>query len=103
MVDFNKTLRSSLNSKTVEAQHGCCEFGGFIKKRYGACDVQFAALAERSIGVVQQAVFAACIIYKYLYASEHYFARRPKGRHAAMSIAYTTRGVRYAHIFWPVA
>ncbi len=51
--------------------------GGFTKNRFGACGMQPAALAARR-GVMQQAVLAGCIIFKYLHATEQHFACRPK-------------------------
>ncbi len=58
-----------------------------------------ATLAARSIGVMQQAVLAACIIYKYLHASEQLFVYRPKQKHAVKSMAYASRGISNAQIF----
>jgi hypothetical protein len=46
------------------------------KNRFGACDMQPAALPAKS--VMQQAVLAACMIDKYLNATEQYFACSPK-------------------------
>jgi hypothetical protein len=49
------------------------QFWGFHKKM--ACGMQPAALPARS--AMQQAVLAACIIDKYLNATEQYFACSP--------------------------
>jgi len=40
--------------------------------------MQPAALQARSIGVMQQATQAACIIYKHSHATEQHFACHPK-------------------------
>ncbi len=61
MFSFIETLSSYLNPKTVEAYCAFINFGGFIKIIFGACDMLHAALAARSIGVMQQAAMAACI------------------------------------------
>jgi len=53
--------------------------------------MQRAALAARRVGVVQQKVLAARIIFKYLHATENNFACCPKGRNAVRSAAYTRR------------
>jgi hypothetical protein len=53
------------------------------KKRFEACVRQLAA---RSIGVMQQAALAACIVSKYLHATKQHFACCPRGRHAIRRI-----------------
>ncbi len=58
-----------------------------------------AALAARSIGFMQQAAMAACIIFKYLHATMQHFTCCPKWRHAIRSVVYTSRGVCYARNF----
>jgi hypothetical protein len=55
------------------------QFWGFhIKIDFWACGMQPEALAAKSIGGMQQAALAACIIDKYLHATEQYFACSPK-------------------------
>ncbi len=53
--------------------------------------MEHAALAARRVGVVQQEVMAAYIIFKYLHAAENNFACCPKERNAVRSAAYTCR------------
>ncbi len=55
---------------TVVAHNACGNFGSLVKNRFGVCGVQPAALAARSVGAVQQAALAACIIFKYFHATE---------------------------------
>ncbi len=62
--------------------------------------MQSAALAARSIGVMQQAALAGHIIFKHLHASEQHFACYPKWRHGVANIVYTSRGISYAHNFF---
>ncbi len=59
--------------------------------------MQSAVLAARSIGVVQQAALSACIIYKYLHATEQHFACYPKWRRVVRSIIYASGFLCYAH------
>ncbi len=54
--------------------------------------MQPAVLAARSIGVVQQAALVACIIYKFLHATEQHFACYPKWRRVDRSVIYTSGG-----------
>jgi hypothetical protein len=55
-----------------------------------------AALATRSIGVLQQPALAWCIIFKCLHATEQHIVCHPKWRRAVANIAYTSRGISYA-------
>jgi hypothetical protein len=54
--------------------------------------MQLAALAARSIGLMQQAALAACIIFKHLDVTEQHFAWIPTRSHAVRSIANASRG-----------
>jgi hypothetical protein len=65
----------------------------------GACGVQFAALATRSIGVMQQAALDACIIFKHFNATEQHFACLQKWVRAVRSIAYASKDMGFARIF----
>jgi hypothetical protein len=56
-----------------------------MKYKFGACDMQPAAVAARSMGVMQQAASAACIIYNFLHATEQHCACDPKRRRTAQS------------------
>ncbi len=82
-----------MNPKTIKAYYASSNFGGFIKKEFGACSMQHAALAARCIGVMQQAALGVCILFEYLHATEQHFAWQKKWRHAVRSIAYASRGV----------
>jgi hypothetical protein len=45
---------------------------------FGACGMQPAALGARR-GIIQLAVFAGCIIFKYLHATEQHFVAQSRG------------------------
>jgi len=66
----------------------------------GACGVQLAALATRSIGVMQQAAFSARIIFKQFSATEQHFACLQKWERAVKSIAYASKDIVIARIFY---
>jgi hypothetical protein len=65
----------------------------------GACGAQLAALATRSIGIMQQAALAACIIFKQFSATEQHFAWLQKWERAVWSIAYASKDIVFARIF----
>ncbi len=54
--------------------------------------MQPAALAARSIGLMQQTALVACIIFKHLDVTEQHFAWIPKWSYAIRSIAYASSG-----------
>ncbi len=67
-----------------------------MENRIGPFGIRHSALAARSIGVKQQAAFAACIIFKYVHATEQCFACCQKLRNAVRSTAYPSGRVRFA-------
>jgi hypothetical protein len=100
VVYFIKTTKSQYYPKTVVVYYACSNFGGFIKCKFGAYNVQPAPLAARSISVMQRAALAACIIYKYLNGAEQHFACCQKWRRPVRSIAYTSKGIGNNVIFY---
>ncbi len=62
-------------------------------------DMQPAALAARSIDVVQQAAMAASSICIYLHAIEQHFTCCWNQKRAVGIISYASRGIFYAQYF----